>query len=237
MFRSGLWLFVAVFLTNLLVCLIAYLSLGWHYIRGYNEVTNFLVYTWLVFQVTTGAGGALISALLAQWRDWARARIFAGALGSSSIVVAISPLFATQIGLYAKYHHWLKTPLVDASRYGDVRLVRDLVERGENPNVHAPFTGMTPLHAMTVAGDVDVVRLLLTAGADANINDRATFLRKTPLHYAVEYRHSPELIRVLRKAGANPSITDANGITPLADLNRHGWQDREILQALTEPLE
>jgi FOG: Ankyrin repeat len=57
------------------------------------------------------------------------------------------------------------------------------------------------------------VSLLLSYKADPNIQ---TIEKKTPLHYAVVYKE-PEIIKLLLKHEANPSIKDNSGQTP-ADL-------------------
>jgi len=56
------------------------------------------------------------------------------------------------------------------------------------------------------------VKDLLTWGADANAVYGPT--RMTPLHMAASWR-KPALVDVLLKAGADPSVPDVNGMTPL----------------------
>ena len=77
-------------------------------------------------------------------------------------------------------------------------------------------TGITPLHFAAGAGDVDLVRRLLEAGADAAAIGGGG---RTPLHEALD-RPGPtgdRLVRVvgaLLAAGADPEVRSENGDTP-----------------------
>jgi ankyrin repeat protein len=62
--------------------------------------------------------------------------------------------------------------------------------------------GDTPLHSAARWGRLDIVNILLAAGAEVNA---ANVLDQTPLHYAVVYQH-PEVVKTLLAAGADPSI-------------------------------
>ena len=115
-----------------------------------------------------------------------------------------------------------------------IECVRLLLEAGVDPNAGDSRTGETPLHAtMTKAHEdrSEAVRLLLDAGADPN---RATipglpthgFWRdvrtrgETPLHRAAAFG-SPETIELLLAAGADKSLRDANGDSPLSWASWH----------------
>lgn len=87
---------------------------------------------------------------------------------------------------------------------------------------HWIYVGDTALHLAAAGYRVEIVRLLLAAGADPSA---ATNHRKsTPLHYAADgFINGPvwdekkqvETIRCLIDAGANIHSQDANGATPL----------------------
>jgi len=58
--------------------------------------------------------------------------------------------------------------LISAVKADDVRQVRDLIERGANPNVAQPGSGYT---ALMWAGTEAVTNVLLAAGADVDARD------------------------------------------------------------------
>ncbi len=80
-------------------------------------------------------------------------------------------------------------------------------------NVNARIDdGSTPLHiAVQNKKEVDIVKILLSYGADPNIADNEG---KTPLHYAVEYGLM-DITRLLLDHNADPRIKDKYGDTPL----------------------
>ncbi len=74
-------------------------------------------------------------------------------------------------------------------------------------------TGRTPLHDACAKGFIDMVLLLLEAGAKVNIVDNET--RSTPLIHAIEGGHI-EIALLLLSRGANPFATEeVFGQTPL----------------------
>lgn len=68
--------------------------------------------------------------------------------------------------------------------------------------------GETPLHKAVLGGNLDVVRLLLESGADANISDDTG---RTPALLPVSGSDRYEIFRVLLEHGASFSLTDKNG--------------------------
>ncbi len=63
------------------------------------------------------------------------------------------------------------SPLIYASRAGQVEAVKLLLRRGADVNRQTTEMRSTALHRAAVAGHAEVVRLLLEAGADVSIRD------------------------------------------------------------------
>ena len=124
------------------------------------------------------------------------------------------------------------TPLMQAATDGfDVEVVKSLLGKGADVNHRSP-TGETAL--LQAAGcfkdsyevdddkervrrlaeekeHYDVVRLLLDAGADVNVQCKE--YGRTPLFYA-EWEGAPSIARLLLERGADPSLPDKWGRTP-----------------------
>ena len=92
----------------------------------------------------------------------------------------------------------------------------------EGKILHWIYAGDTPLHLAAAGYRVEIVQLLLTAGADSNSvqNHR----RSGPLHYAADSwmtwdpsraNEQVQTIRCLLDAGAEINARDKNGATPL----------------------
>jgi hypothetical protein len=88
--------------------------------------------------------------------------------------------------------------------------------------VHWIYVGDTPLHLAAAGHRVEIIRLLLAAGADPNSN--LNHRRSTPLHYAADSSlrsktwsaaRQVETIRLLLEAGGKINAPDKNGATPL----------------------
>ena len=105
----------------------------------------------------------------------------------------------------------LKYTIVDAALLGDIKFMREKLS--ENPGLigdEGPL-GDSPLHAAAGAGQIEVVRSLLSYGAIVDATDTAGF---TPLFSAV-YGNKVEVARILLGKGADPNATALGGITPL----------------------
>ncbi len=67
--------------------------------------------------------------------------------------------------------------------------------------------GMRPLHIASWLGNIEVVQVLLRAGARVDSRDK---YGRTPLFYAVEHEHA-DVLAALLAAGALPSLRDSQG--------------------------
>ncbi len=100
-----------------------------------------------------------------------------------------------------------------AACLGDAARVRALVARDRSLlEKHGPDGG-APLHLAAHFGRLDVVRALLSLGADPNGFSGGMF-NNAPLHAAAAGSQG-EAVEVLLAAGAKPDLPDKNGYTPL----------------------
>jgi ankyrin repeat protein len=118
----------------------------------------------------------------------------------------------------ARCRGYMGTLLTDAVQSGNVKLVKDLIAKGANPNV-ADALQISPLQRAAELALEEIVRVLLQHGADPNYRDTAGM---TPLHYAAwcdrvsgvsAWRHLPPpkkaaVIELLLRAGANAFAKD-----------------------------
>jgi uncharacterized protein len=117
------------------------------------------------------------------------------------------------------YDGW--TPLHLAAFFGRVEVGRALLRR--NADVGAPSTNYmanTALHAAIAgAGNMQIIRALLDAGADANARGASGY---TPFHLAAS-RGNRELIDLLMQRGADPALKldDGKSAADVAREHKH----------------
>ena len=99
-------------------------------------------------------------------------------------------------------NHYGVTPLLQASRNGDVEVMRALLDAGADPTRWHP-EGETPLMAAARTGRVDAVKLLLSHGSFVNAAD--PFQEETALMWASAEGHL-EVVKTLLAAGADPNL-------------------------------
>ena len=136
------------------------------------------------------------------------------------------------------------TPLHLAAQYGHARVAAFLVERGADVHASAPVTknARTPLHdavgglaGMTdVEGRVEVVKVLLSHGADINVRQAGS--GRTPLFSAVgssvNLDNNRRMTELLLAAGANVDVKDSSGESVL--LSAAGVGDVEVVRRLLD---
>ncbi|WP_206789071.1 ankyrin repeat domain-containing protein [Amycolatopsis sp. MtRt-6] len=89
---------------------------------------------------------------------------------------------------------------------------RALLAAGEDPNL-GDRDGFTPLHMAAEEGNLEVATVLLDAGAQV---DPVNKYGNSPLFVAVfNSRGRGELIKLLRRHGADPRKANASGQTPV----------------------
>ena len=104
------------------------------------------------------------------------------------------------------------SPVADAAMRGDIEAVRALLKDGGDVNA-AQGDGMTALHWAAEAGDMEMVGMLLYAGA--NLRGVTRLGDYTPLHLASKAGNE-RVVAGLLEAGADPSAYTTTGeVTPL----------------------
>lgn len=99
-----------------------------------------------------------------------------------------------------------------AVRYEDIEAVQAALD---DADCHINQIGLyrwSPLHEAASCGYADIVRLLLTHGADPNLRDALS--DSTAVHYAAKGGHI-ECLQLLLDAGGRYDLEDANGATAL----------------------
>ena len=165
----------------------------------------------------------------------ARALISAGAAVDAANDYGITPLLhasrigdATMVELLleagadpARAHPEGETPLLAAARAGSVPAVRLLLARGVDVNAAESFQQTTALMWAAAEGHIEVVDLLIEAGADPNRQAHITSLTQrhnadhptggfTALMYAARSGND-ELVRRLVQRGANVNLKNGDG--------------------------
>ena len=108
-------------------------------------------------------------------------------------------------------HNDYGDPLLNASYDGDVERVIRILDAGTSPN-HSDSTGFhTPLTLAAYKHNPDVISLLITRGADVNLQNG---MGDTPLHIAT-YSRQYDCAKILLESGADQSITNSDGRTPI----------------------
>ena len=113
-------------------------------------------------------------------------------------------------------------PLIRAVEARNIVECRRLIETGgANVNADRDKYANTALHLASSRGHLDIVRLLLTEGADITIADNDGM---TALHWASSRGHL-DIVRLLLTEGADITIADNNGRTALILASRNGHID------------
>lgn len=93
------------------------------------------------------------------------------------------------------------TPLYRAAYKGHPGVVKLLLERGANVHAHG-WARSSPMHAVCIGGNVEVMNLLLEYGGDEDVNAEIKNSHTVPLHHAVENGHR-ELVEILLEHGGD----------------------------------
>ncbi|CAJ1055643.1 ankyrin repeat domain-containing protein 16 isoform X1 [Xyrichtys novacula] len=122
------------------------------------------------------------------------------------------------------------TPFMDAVRNGHISVARLLLERQQASPTAADALGAQPVHQAAVTGQEEALRFLVR-DLNVDVNQRATNIQLTALHYAAKEGHTSTL-RTLLDLGADLYIRDSKGRTALhmASIGQHADTVRTLLQ-------
>ncbi len=112
----------------------------------------------------------------------------------------------------------------DAANYADINTLKDLIASKPDLVGEADQLGFTALHEAVGKQNLEVVQILIAAGANVNAQNNAGF---APLHFAAYDYIAEELIN----SGANIHIQEHNGGTPL-HLHAEKPERAEVLEIL-----
>ncbi|NJB72460.1 ankyrin repeat protein [Saonia flava] len=118
------------------------------------------------------------------------------------------------------------TPLGLASFFGQIPVVKFLLEKGANPNVAANNTfKVAPIHSACAISNLEIVKLLIEGGADVNAKQMKGV---TPIHSAA-HNGQNQLIQLLIDNGANIHAKTEDGQTPLVMAEETEFAETAIL--------
>ncbi|XP_058807666.1 tonsoku-like protein [Phymastichus coffea] len=121
-----------------------------------------------------------------------------------------------------------ETPLHVACIKGNVQNVEKLLEENHPTDVY-DNCGWTPLHEASNHGHIDIVRLLVKAGANVNNPGGPLCEGVTPLHDAAANGHI-DVVHILLDSGANPDLLTGQGDRALDCLEQ--WRNNvDVLSA------
>ena len=120
------------------------------------------------------------------------------------------------------------TPLGLASYFGQFEVARYLVLKGADVNLPSNNGfNVFPIHSAAAGNHTDIVKLLVTNGANVNVKQQAGV---TPLHSAAQ-NGNPDMLILLLEHGADTQVRMEGGKLP-ADLAREKGFD-EIAEILS----
>lgn len=114
------------------------------------------------------------------------------------------------------------TPLGLASFFGEIEIVKVLLDNGADPNIAANNQfQVAPIHSACAISNYEIANLLIKNGADVNAKQMQGV---SPLHSAA-HNGQNELAKLLIDSGANINAKMDNGQTPLFMAEEKGFKE------------
>ena len=123
----------------------------------------------------------------------------------------------------------LEKPIHHAAYKGDLKKVKEIIDRDPNQINVQDAQGFTPLHLASAKGHIEIVEFLLNHGADIELE---IFNRDTPLLVAARYARygQYETIKTLLEHGAKVNHKDKHGRAALHDAAM--YSGKEVINLL-----
>ena len=113
-----------------------------------------------------------------------------------------------------------------ASYFGHYSLVKLLLEKGANPNIHSNNQfKVAPIHSACSISNYEIAELLINNGANVNSRQLQSY---TPLH-STAHNGKVELSKLLLKNGADVNAKADDGKTPLSMALERGFKETSDL--------
>ncbi|KAG8005750.1 Ankyrin repeat domain-containing protein 16 [Nibea albiflora] len=122
------------------------------------------------------------------------------------------------------------TPFMDAVRNGHISAARLLLEKHQASPTAADRVGAQPVHQVAVTGQDKALRFLVR-DLNVDVNQRASDMQLTALHYAAKEGHT-STIKTLLELGADLHVRDKKGRSALhmACIGQHADAVRTLMQ-------
>ena len=101
-----------------------------------------------------------------------------------------------------------------ASYYGEVDIIKELLDQGMDINLMPEGGGLSALHWAVYNNHMNLLVFLLENGADPNLSAGGFYNHRTPLHYAVSAKKY-QMAELLLEYNGNPLQKDADGRHPI----------------------
>ena len=104
---------------------------------------------------------------------------------------------------------------LESCKFGEIDVIKEFLTSHSDLNINnitEPDSGATPLMLASIIGHMEIIKLLISQGADLNAKDFV--YGWTALMQATFYGHQ-EVTKYLLKCGADPTIAAFNGCTAL----------------------